>query len=189
MAKRIQLRRDIKANWEALNPILAQGEVGVDLTNNNIKIGDGINRWNSMAYTIALGKLSSEFNENTFILLGPITNPNRVTISNNGIETLVLDPNLMAIHVKTLFDANIESTDILTGTVVVTGGVGVSGNLNVGGTLSADNIQVNAAIEANIEGNVTGDVFGNLIGDVYSDNGVKILENGTNGTNAQCIGQ
>jgi hypothetical protein len=42
MAVRIQLRRDTLANWESVNPVLSQGEIGVDLTNNLIKIGDGL---------------------------------------------------------------------------------------------------------------------------------------------------
>ena len=50
MARKIQLRRDTAAAWSASNPTLAQGEVGIDLTNNKIKIGDGTTVWNSLAY-------------------------------------------------------------------------------------------------------------------------------------------
>ncbi len=50
MARRIQLRRDTAANWSATNPVLAQGEVGVDLTNNKLKIGNGTAAWNSLSY-------------------------------------------------------------------------------------------------------------------------------------------
>lgn len=45
MATKIQLRRDTEANWTSNNPILAQGEVGIDLTNNRFKIGDGVSTW------------------------------------------------------------------------------------------------------------------------------------------------
>ena len=31
MAQRIQVCRDTKANWESNNPILGQGEIGLDL--------------------------------------------------------------------------------------------------------------------------------------------------------------
>ena len=48
--KRIQIRRDIALNWSTKNPILLQGEVGFDMTNNNIKIGDGVTPWNELAY-------------------------------------------------------------------------------------------------------------------------------------------
>ena len=50
MARRIQLRRDTASAWTAANPTLAQGEVGIDLTNNKIKIGNGSTAWNSLAY-------------------------------------------------------------------------------------------------------------------------------------------
>jgi hypothetical protein len=50
MARRIQLRRDTAANWENTDPILAQGEVGVDLTNNKIKVGNGIDAWTELDY-------------------------------------------------------------------------------------------------------------------------------------------
>jgi hypothetical protein len=50
MANKIQLRRDTATNWTAANPVLSAGEVGVDLTNKKIKIGDGATRWNSLEY-------------------------------------------------------------------------------------------------------------------------------------------
>jgi len=50
MANRIQLRRDTAANWEDADPTLAAGEVGVDLTNRKIKIGDGSTKWTDLDY-------------------------------------------------------------------------------------------------------------------------------------------
>lgn len=50
MARRIQLRRDTAANWSSTNPVLAQGEIGIDLTNSKIKIGNGTSAWNSLSY-------------------------------------------------------------------------------------------------------------------------------------------
>lgn len=48
--KRIQIRRDVKLNWETKNPILLQGEIGYDMTTKNLKIGDGVNAWNDLSY-------------------------------------------------------------------------------------------------------------------------------------------
>ena len=45
MATRIQLRRDTAANWADANPTLAVGEAGYDLTNNQLRIGDGQRNW------------------------------------------------------------------------------------------------------------------------------------------------
>lgn len=43
---KFQLRRGTAAQWNAANPILAQGEPGVNLTTGELKIGDGVTRWN-----------------------------------------------------------------------------------------------------------------------------------------------
>ena len=50
MANRIQLRRDTGANWASVNPVLAQGEVGIetDAVPIQIKVGDGVTAWNSL---------------------------------------------------------------------------------------------------------------------------------------------
>lgn len=51
MAVQILLRRGSSAQWASSNPILAQGEAGVELDTGNIKIGDGVTHWNSLPYT------------------------------------------------------------------------------------------------------------------------------------------
>jgi len=50
MTRRIQLRRDTVANWISADPVLAAGEVGVDLTTGQIKIGDGEASWTELSY-------------------------------------------------------------------------------------------------------------------------------------------
>lgn len=50
MPKIIQLRRDTKTNWETYNPLLAQGEIGLEVDTGKYKIGDGINNWLNLAY-------------------------------------------------------------------------------------------------------------------------------------------
>ncbi len=55
MAKQIQIRRDTAANWTAANPVLAQGEIGIELDGLGTplvlqKIGDGVTVWNSLPY-------------------------------------------------------------------------------------------------------------------------------------------
>jgi len=50
MANRIQLRRDGAQQWANINPILAQGELGIEIDTSRIKIGDGVTPWNSLRY-------------------------------------------------------------------------------------------------------------------------------------------
>jgi len=51
MANKIQLRRDTAANWARINPILADGEPGLDITNNKTKYGDGTTEWNLLPFS------------------------------------------------------------------------------------------------------------------------------------------
>ena len=53
--ERIQLRRDSALGWSTNNPILASGEIGIELSPTPAKIvlfklGDGITAWNSLPY-------------------------------------------------------------------------------------------------------------------------------------------
>lgn len=48
MATQFKLRRDTAANWASANPVLADGELGVDTTNKKFKLGDGSTAWNSL---------------------------------------------------------------------------------------------------------------------------------------------
>jgi hypothetical protein len=49
MALKIQLRRDIAANWTANNPLLLNGEIGIETDTLKFKVGNGTQRWNSLA--------------------------------------------------------------------------------------------------------------------------------------------
>lgn len=61
MADRIQQRRDTRARWEEFNPLLLEGEVGYVTDDPNLyKIGDGINRWNSLPYRGFDGTITQE---------------------------------------------------------------------------------------------------------------------------------
>ena len=50
MAVQVQLRNDTAAAWTLANPILAQGEIGVETDTRLIKLGDGVNNWNNLDY-------------------------------------------------------------------------------------------------------------------------------------------
>ena len=44
----IKIRRGTDTSWSQENPVLDEGELGWDKTNNKIKIGDGIAEWSSL---------------------------------------------------------------------------------------------------------------------------------------------
>lgn len=48
---KILLRNDTKANWELNNPILAKGEMGIEIDTQKFKFGDGsIHHWNELTF-------------------------------------------------------------------------------------------------------------------------------------------
>ena len=59
MAQQILLRRGTALQWTTANPILAQGEQGLETDTNLIKIGDGSTTWTLLSYTSAIGLLKA----------------------------------------------------------------------------------------------------------------------------------
>ena len=72
MSIQIQIRRDTAANWSSNNPTLASGEMGLDQTNNFLKMGDGSTAWNS------LGQFTQNI-ENVEDLVGAMVTSNTET--------------------------------------------------------------------------------------------------------------
>lgn len=70
MAK-IQLRRDTTANWASANPVLAEGEVGIDTTLRIRKTGDGVRTWSKLQPEL-LGDRSWSFTDNFMRSTGPV---------------------------------------------------------------------------------------------------------------------
>jgi len=58
MAVIIQWRRDTTANWTSVNPVLADGEVGLDTTLMKFKVGNGSATWTALPY-VSSGNVES----------------------------------------------------------------------------------------------------------------------------------
>lgn len=78
MADIIQIRRDTAANWTAANPILAQGEFGVETDTLKLKIGDGASPWTGLRY----------YHSGSPYEAGEGISINDFTINNTGIITI-----------------------------------------------------------------------------------------------------
>ena len=50
MAVTIQTRRDSAADWTTANPVLALGEIGIEVDTDKAKYGDGVTPWTSLDY-------------------------------------------------------------------------------------------------------------------------------------------
>jgi hypothetical protein len=100
-----QLRRGSAAEWASVNPILAQGEMGLETDTKQIKVGDGVNRWNSLQYGIGYNDLYA------------------VTSTGNSTNVAINITNTAV------------SSNSVTGALTVAGGVGIGGNLHVAGNI------------------------------------------------------
>ena len=89
MSLRIQLRRDTAANWTSADPVLAEGELGINLTDWTYKIGDGSTAWSSLtAYGGAGGVSDGDKGDITVSSSGTVW-----TIDNGGV-TLAKQANM-----------------------------------------------------------------------------------------------
>lgn len=95
-----------RANWAALNPVLVNGEAGIEETTNNLKIGNGKSTWNQLPYFSSPGYWGSFYdltsqtataNTPTSILLRStdtasrgisIVSNSRITFDHAGIYSL-----------------------------------------------------------------------------------------------------
>lgn len=77
MAIQIQHRRDTAANWTAINPTLAEGELGFETDTGKCKLGTGLIAWNSLAYFI----LGVTPQTTGFTLSGGLTTSKTLTVA------------------------------------------------------------------------------------------------------------
>lgn len=49
----LRLRRGTAAQWTSANPVLSDGEPGVESDTGNIKVGDGTTAWSSLSYALS----------------------------------------------------------------------------------------------------------------------------------------
>lgn len=75
-ATKIQLRHDSSANWFANNPILGEGEVGIEIDKNRMKVGNGISHYNDLEYfsdTVDYNELINKPQINSIGLMGNLS--------------------------------------------------------------------------------------------------------------------
>lgn len=72
MAQQIQFRRGLASEWQSVNPILAQGEMGLELDTNKAKIGDGVLSWNDLPYSGIVGPEGPQGPQGSVGPVGPV---------------------------------------------------------------------------------------------------------------------
>jgi hypothetical protein len=88
MANKIQIRRDLAANWTTADPTLSQGELGYELDTGKLKVGNGIDSWVDLNY-FDDQSFSGSYNDLTDV---PFSDPPTVSdIAGAASETYVND--------------------------------------------------------------------------------------------------
>nr|DAI58953.1 MAG TPA: hyaluronidase [Crassvirales sp.] len=65
MADRVIQRHDTAARWQSVNPVLAEGELGIEIDGaKGYKIGDGVTTWNNLEYPANPTSIVQEFGNN-----------------------------------------------------------------------------------------------------------------------------
>ena len=88
----ITVRNDTEDFWHNNNPILKNCEIGMNSNDKRIKIGNGINKWNSLSYylntpsSVRFNKLSNDFISNCYNDINNIPTP---SVSKYDISSIV----------------------------------------------------------------------------------------------------
>lgn len=116
------MRRDSSANWTTNNPILAEGEMGLELDTNKWKIGNGSNTWSTLPYA------NEVFSGPTIVSGNSSQAMFRITQSGSGNSFVVED------------DANPDASPFV---------IDAAGNVGIGKTTPTTNLDVNGLVAAN----------------------------------------
>lgn len=73
-------RKDTEANWVSKNPVLDEGEIGVNTDTRHFKLGDGVTDWNNLEYYKCPMKWDDIQNKPTI----PVVNDGALRFVRNG---------------------------------------------------------------------------------------------------------
>lgn len=116
MAIEIQIRRDTAANWTSVDPILAEGEFGLETDTNQLKIGDGVLAWTALAYFGGGGNpFDQDLNTTDPVVFAGLTNNAIVYPTSDGTVGQVITTdgagNLSFASTANPFDQDLNTTD------------------------------------------------------------------------------
>ena len=98
MSVRIQFRRGTAAEWTAINPVLAEGELGLETNTSLIKIGDGVTAWTSLSYALISGTVGDGLITEAKLASNAVTN---TKIANNAVSQTKLASDLSGVTICT----------------------------------------------------------------------------------------
>lgn len=179
MAVQIQIRRGLAANWTSVNPILADGEIGIETDTLQWKIGNGTDSWTALAYAsapsdgvniLAAGTQTANttgtvlFQNSNGISFG-MSQSSQITASHNGLTTAALSNHSHGN--PTLALTNLSGT-----TASASNGFTLSLSAGAGGAGDGVNILAAGTQTANTTGTV---LFDNANGITFGMNNSSVI--------------
>ena len=138
MAQQIQFRRGTAAEWASANPILAQGEIGINLDGNRLKIGTGLTSWNYLDYTAVFDVVVQS-------PTAPIVYPTFANASGVSVIGIATSGSTSVVYIP-------SSGNLGIGTTNATSKLTVAGDLLVTGIITATDF--NSASDINLKENI-----------------------------------
>ena len=133
----ITFRKGSSSQWNSTNPVLASGEPGYDITNNILKIGDGVSNWNNLKNVASISGLitASSGNFNSLSVSGIA-----VSVSGHSHGNITSDGKIGSIASRIITTSNsgllVAETDVQFDCAAIF--IGISGDyINNGGMILA----------------------------------------------------
>lgn len=141
MATRIQIRRGSSADWTNANPVLAEGELGLELDTGRIKVGLGTTSWNNLDYRYGTAAAGSDteviFNNN--LALGATSNftfdKNTSTLKIGGVSGIGINTSTIKINGTDVLSSNTLGSGIVNSSLT---SVGTLNQLNISGVTTSN---------------------------------------------------
>lgn len=183
----IKLRRGTAAQWTATNPVLAEGEVGLETDTRKFKVGTGAAAWNSMQYWGGSGGGAADF-----IDLGDVP----ASYAGQGGKYVKVKSTADGLEFGTLTVAISDVTGLSAALSNLVPYTGASGDVNLGewgmqlGNLEFDNTPTNTpgtdgsvfwdsgdgTLQLQMKGGATQKLGMNTFARIYNDSGVQLVK-------------
>jgi hypothetical protein len=170
LATKIQLRRDVEAQWIANNPTLSSGEVGIATDKNKFKVGNGSDAWNSLEYLDSREAEKLQV-ERVIQLSGDVSGSVTFDGSASVNISTEIQPDSVSLGTDTTGDyvssisasgdglfvtGSGESASVTIENTGVTSLYGTSNQVDVSSSAGSVTISLPETIHRNLQGNVTG---------------------------------
>lgn len=87
------LRRGTAIDWQTKNPILREGEMGLEVNTGRYKIGDGYNRWVNLPYFTNEAVIKQYVDAQIALLAGQVSGVTQAELDNHIEEPDAPHPN------------------------------------------------------------------------------------------------